>query len=344
VPVGGCRDSGNVRIRRIDVNQAAGFGPWFAAYDAVQRHDLPNGPRWREHQLRVVFDSSSSFDVIVLAAEDSGETVGIAKVELPLKDNTSLAVVDVRVRPEARRQGIGTALFTEVEKLAVDRGRSSMLAAMSVPVAAATVPGFSFAEKLGFTHRISEIMRVQRAPFQLDRLGELEHEAMPRAEDYEIISWTSPIPDEYVTEYARLARRMSTDAPLGELDYEPETWDVERVRETEARRARMGRRVWATAAVAPDGSLAGMTEIAASADGADDDTDAYQNDTIVDPAHRGHRLGLILKIVNLRALLRDRPLTRAIWTWNAEENSFMISVNEKLGYVKVAREALYQRD
>src|SRR5690606_3270613 len=177
--------------------------------------------------------------------------------------------------------------------------------------------------------------RVQRAPFQLGRLAELEQEALPRSAGYRLESWRHRVPPEHLAGYARLAGRMSTDAPLGDLDYEPEVWDPARVLATEQRRARMDREWWCTVAVAPDGSLAGMTEIMAARK---NNRDAYQGDTIVDRDHRGHRLGLLLKVANLRALLADRPDVSSIWTWNAESNRFMISVNEKLGYVKAGWE------
>ena len=147
-------------------------------------------------------------------------------------------------------------------------------------------------------------MRVQRPPFQLQRLGELEREALPHAANYELVTWHGRIPDEHIGEYARLAGRMSVDVPMGDLDYEPELWDVERVRIGQDRLRRMGRDWWCTVAVAPDGTLAGMTEISLAID---EDHTGFQGDTIVDQPHRGHRLGLLLKIANLRAVLADRP-------------------------------------
>jgi hypothetical protein len=75
----------------------------------------------------------------------------------------------------------------------------------------------------------------------------------------------------------------------------------------------------------------------------DSDEWAYQGDTIVDPPHRGHRLGLLLKIASLRAMLADRPGVKAICTWNAGVNKHMISVNEQLGYVEHGWGAEYQR-
>ncbi|MEU6022246.1 hypothetical protein [Micromonospora sp. NPDC047134] len=63
-----------------------------------------------------------------------------------------------------------------------------------------------------------------------------------------------------------------------------------------------------------------------------------QEITIVDPAHRGRRLGLLVKIENLRQVLAREPELRVIDTWNAAVNDHMVSINEQLGY-RVAESA-----
>ncbi len=62
------------------------------------------------------------------------------------------------------------------------------------------------------------------------------------------------------------------------------------------------------------------------------------------PAHRGRRLGLILKVVNLLAFASERPAAHRLVTWNAESNAHMVAINDALGFVPVRRMAEYQRD
>ena len=328
-------------IRQVDTASAADAAAWYDVYIAADKHDLPCGPWWLERELRVAHQSTEYRQHVLWLAEDAGVAIGASVARFSLKDNPRLADVEVFVRPDARRRGVGTALFRTLERHAAEHRRTSLLAAVSWPLRDESAPGTAFAERLGFTRRNTEIRRVQRAPFQLARLAELEQEALPRAAGYRLESWRDRIPQRFLLEYARLAGRMSTDAPLGDLDYEPELWDAERVLVSEERRIKMGRDWWCTVAVAPDGSLAGMTEIVVPGES---DQHGYQGDTIVDPDHRGHRLGLLLKVANLRTVLTDRPGISSIWTWNAESNRFMISVNEKLGYVKAGWLAMYQRD
>ena len=57
-----------------------------------------------------------------------------------------------------------------------------------------------------------------------------------------------------------------------------------------------------------------------------------QADTAVSRAHRGHRLGLLLKIDMMRWLAETEPQLEVLETWNNADNRFMVGVNELLGY------------
>lgn len=92
--------------------------------------------------------------------------------------------------------------------------------------------------------------------------------------------------------------------------------------------------------MAPDGSMAGLTTVAVPLDS---DADAFQGTTVVDPAHRGRRLGLLLKAANFAAVYDARPGVQQIWTWNAESNTHMININEIMGYQVQGWEKIYQR-
>ena len=61
-------------------------------------------------------------------------------------------------------------------------------------------------------------------------------------------------------------------------------------------------------------------------------TAAFQADTAVARSHRGHRLGLLLKIDMMRWLAEADLQVEVIETWNNVDNDFMIKVNEALGY------------
>jgi RimJ/RimL family protein N-acetyltransferase len=58
----------------------------------------------------------------------------------------------------------------------------------------------------------------------------------------------------------------------------------------------------------------------------------WQAITAVTKQHRGHRLGLLVKIAMLELLAEREPALRHIVTSNAEQNEYMVAVNELLGY------------
>ncbi len=103
-----------------------------------------------------------------------------------------------------------------------------------------------------------------------------------------------------------------------------------------------GRRTtYATAAVAPDGSLAGNTELSISEQMVRGG--AAQSGTLVLPDHRGHRLGLAMKVANHRWTQSHDRAERLLHTWNAQDNTHMIGVNDRLGYRPVEYADGWQR-
>jgi hypothetical protein len=59
---------------------------------------------------------------------------------------------------------------------------------------------------------------------------------------------------------------------------------------------------------------------------------AWQNITIVDPGHRGHRLGALVKVANLRLMREHQPQVTTVDTGNAAVNTYMIAINEQMGF------------
>ena len=58
----------------------------------------------------------------------------------------------------------------------------------------------------------------------------------------------------------------------------------------------------------------------------------YQWGTFVHREHRGHRLGLATKAVNLRAVQAARGDLTLVITENGETNDYMVSINERMGF------------
>ena len=159
-------------------------------------------------------------------------------------------------------------------------------------------------------------------------------EAAERADGYRLVWWRDRAPDEHVAGLAALYARFLGEIPLGELDLRPQAFDAERVREGEERRRRSGMTALVVAAVAPDGDLVGYSnltvpEVAPRV--------AEIDSTLVLPEHRGHRLGLAMKVLLHQRLRTESPGTELLVTGNADVNDHMNSVNDRLGYRPVDR-------
>jgi RimJ/RimL family protein N-acetyltransferase len=200
--------------------------------------------------------------------------------------------------------------------------------------------GQAFATALGFSAANFEVHRILELPLADAVLDELAAEAAERHQGYELRSWRDRCPDDLVDAFAALQSTFLDEAPTGDLELEAEQWDAARVRQAEQRNVAQGRNSWTTVAIAPDGTLAGHTELVV---GKHDPGKVFQWGTLVSPAHRGHRLGLGLKARNHRELQRTHREPLVVHTWNGEENTAMNAVNAKLGFRPVERHEEWQK-
>jgi RimJ/RimL family protein N-acetyltransferase len=159
------------------------------------------------------------------------------------------------------------------------------------------------------------------------RLSALEAEARRASAGYELVTWRDRTPDELLDDRALLERRMSTDAPHGDLPVEEEQWDGARVREYEGSHVARGRTVLSAGAVR-DGRLVAFSDLQVPLA---DPRQAQQGGTLVLREHRGRRLGSLVKAAVLRELA-TMPEVRRIRTFNSDGNAPMVAVNEALGF------------
>ena len=265
------------------------------------------------------------------------EIVGHVVVELPWRDNTDTAHLRGTVHPAARRRGVGRALLELAMSMAHEAGRSKVYSGAyegsdGIPALAAL--GFSSA---GLGVNAVRRLDVHDTPRGLwDRLYD---EALARAGDYELIHQVGPTPEDVIDGMVTLHEAIN-DAPLDDPELESDAWDADRVRSYD--RAMAGRRQTVYRVMArhrETGDWAGLSMLCV------DEflpTVAFQEDTSVVRAHRGHRLGLLMKTDMLRWISHERPEVSATDTWNATTNHHMIAVNERLGAAVVAKHVSFR--
>jgi len=318
------------------VSDAAGAERWLALASMCVPVDHPGliAGSLEEVLLQVSGDQRSSSYAHFLAVEH-GVDVAYGTARLTTQDNLLNATVSVSVLPSQRRRGIGTMLTRAILAFVRSEGRMNAVWTVGSRVGEES-PGCAFSRALGATSALSRLRRELDLIVVNDRdLDALVRTRIDgRSSDYEIVTWVDRAPDELVEGVAQLVSRMSTDTPRGDLSWEPEVWDASRWREKEDDALRSGRRRLAAGAVDGRGHLVAFTDIGVYVQ---QPGVAEQWNTIVDPEHRGHRLGLAAKVANLRNLRREVPGALRLETWNAIENSRMIAINELLGFGVVER-------
>lgn len=312
-----------VSIHRIDVADDPSFDEFYDVYARSYTRDFDSP--WIAVEKRTnLTDDVYGTHVALLARDDAGAAVAGGLATMPLKDNTDFVFIDVFTPLECRRQGFGTRMLEALLEIGRSHGRRTAFVEPMWGVDHEGSPGRSFAEARGFELDIVDAVRELTLPAELPPL-EIDT-------GYTLQTWRGACPDDVVDQYADLRRILVEEAPSGDAGLENEYWDAVRVRQDERDLARMGRQMQVTVARTTRGELAGHTQLCFP-NGADE---AFQWDTLVRPEHRGHGLGLALKIRTMQAAADLLDGRRRITTENAASNSHMIAVNELLGFRQTA--------
>ncbi|WBB92982.1 GNAT family N-acetyltransferase [Verrucosispora sp. WMMC514] len=302
------------------------------AYVAADLPDFP--PFCRRRFTAMVRQPMPGNAPVNLLAHLDGEPAGHLVLDLPQLDNTENASADLVVHPAYRRRGVGRALVQHGLAVLREHGRKRVSAmSMAHPPGEPDRPSAAaaFATSFGAVDALTDVRRrLTVADLDQVRLDTLLAEARSRAAGYAVLRWRGRTPDDLAADVAYLDGRLLADAPMGDLAWEPERVDAERLRGTEsALDARGRRRYHVGLRHEASGRLVAWTMLDV---GASADWHSFQQITIVDPEHRGHRLGLLSKIENLRHLLAHEPAVRVVDTFNAASNDHMITINEQLGF------------
>jgi len=315
----------------VDPDDVSAFADWFSVLHTSQQDrrpgevdDLPHEQQYSAAEGR---DGDGYWTTTLLAVRDAGgRTVGVSRLDAPTRDNEHLVELTFEVHPDVRRRGVGRLLAQAVERHTRELGRTTVLGyADESPGQQGRSTGRLGAQALGMAVVQQELRRDLDLPLDGQHVAALDRPAP----GYRILTWWDRCPVEWLAGRAELSRAMSNDIPKDDMDYREEAWDGARVRRHEARIAAMDRTFVCGAAVhEASGTLVAYTEQGLPRSQPER---AFQWDTIVLQAHRGHRLGTLVKLAALRELHERSPGTEYVSTWNARENVHMIAVNDALG-------------
>jgi GNAT superfamily N-acetyltransferase len=263
-----------------------------------------------------------------------GDVVAHLTYFTPTWDNPQLAWVGATVLPSQRMRGHGAQAMEFLLARAAADGRTKVGAD-----AWDGNPGGGFLERRGFAKASQAINRRQHlAEVSLEDVARQYDEAAASASAYELVRVVGRTPEDLMPAVAAMSAAIN-DAPLDDLDIEDEVFPPERIRAYEEAQLAGGSRLYRLMARHREtGELAGHTVVAVEIDRPEI---GHQHDTTVVRAHRGHRLGLLLKAGMILWMADVEPQLQTVDTWNAESNDHMIGVNEKLGYRWMGRENQY---
>ncbi len=318
---------------RIDANDDVLFDAWFGVLQrSEQSRDGERGQGWHpdEWRARSIDETAPKYFRLYSYGPSLDQPVAVGALEVTRDDNLALMEGHLFVDPNERRRGYGSTLLAELEGCAREAIRKTLVIfVIEGSREIGTGPNRAFALRHGYRVAEENVRRDivwPRPPGELDRLWS---QWIPFATDYEIVSWTDGTPEEVLEARAHLSAIMPAEAPHVDIDMEAEHWDAERVRIHETTTDKMGRDLLVSAARhRASGELVGYSELTVSRD---QPQTAYQWDTLVVRAHRGHRLGGLLKVTTMRLLETGGYATKKITTMNSVLNGPMIAVNEALG-------------
>jgi GNAT superfamily N-acetyltransferase len=257
-----------------------------------------------------------------------GRLVGYAGLTLNAFENLDGAKILGAVHPDHQRQGIGRNLMAAAEA-GTDRPK------LRAPAWAGTA-GEHAVPRMGYTRQGSH--QVRRLSLREAQPADLVAGAGRAAAAYDLERFVGPCPEDLLTEM-QVLREAINDAPEGG---EFEAYPPERIRSIE--RWLAGQKQTPYTIVArhrATGEAAGLT-IVCTHDLRP--SIAAQEDTSVVAAHRGHRLGLRMKLAMLDWLREERPDVEVIDTWNVPGNAPMIAINDALGCAVVAETIAFRKD
>ena len=254
------------------------------------------------------------------------EAVGVLDLSWPTAEDSPLVSATLNVHPDRRRGGHGSAMIKEVRRFTRSLGRDTIWISgpKDSPGAAAFARSHGFVAAGEDTRR-----RLVLSDLDPERVQRLTAEAEAASEDYVLERHRAPTPPALLSDLVEVAASIN-DAPTGDLTSDDELYDLQRLQDFETACARREERLYRVVARhAATGRVVGET-VTTITDLRPDH--ARQEETAVARAHRGHRLGLRLKLEMLRWLAEDEPQLALVETWNNVENTHVLAINDALGF------------
>ncbi|HEY7224416.1 MAG TPA: GNAT family N-acetyltransferase [Micromonosporaceae bacterium] len=220
---------------QVEPADEAAIDAYHAVRTAVHAADTPEMPLpTRDQTIGEIRYPAPTIDTRHFVVRHAGAPAAIVACELPGADNTHAMIVDFAVHPGMRRHGIGRGVFAAVVDLAREHRRAVLIGAycQPLPVGPPRDEGpAAFAAAVGAKPALTDIRRrLDLSTVDQDRWTAAYREATEHAAGYPILWWAGDIPEDLADDVAYLESRLVSDSPIGDLRYEPENYDADRIR------------------------------------------------------------------------------------------------------------------
>ncbi|MGH3664110.1 MAG: GNAT family N-acetyltransferase [Micromonosporaceae bacterium] len=321
-----------MHVREWDPQSAAAADveAWRCLINDLLKTDLPDEPAWRPDLLREYLAVNLPEERRLMwfaeqadnpgSQSDGDRVLGAASLLLA---GGEAGVLNVLVRPDARRNRIAQALLTA----AAWRANAEHVRILTVEVIAGTGAA-KFYEACGFERTLVEVRH--RLCLEDVDWPRTEQIAGRLATGYRVEHFPGGLPEELLEPYAR-AKLMLRELPGTDLHTDQMVRiEANRLRASLITLQRRGLRAYVVLVIHEQTEqIAGLTELVVPAHRPER---ADQYDTLVVPAHRGYGLGLAMKARMLLALRDVESQVVDVVTWQTTEMEQMARVNSELGF------------
>jgi mycothiol synthase len=232
---------------------------------------------------------------------------------------------DLFVRRDRRREGIGSRLFSRLRDEAEGEGRSLLIWSTFDTVPA----GEAFSRRV--CARVARVNRTSEL-----RLGDVEwpkvagwvRAGRAREHGYRLEMIDGAFPEHLRADAATFNHIMQT-APRDRLDVADVLLEADHVAELDRALLEAGRMRWTALVRDATGACVGGTEVTFEPQAP---TIVLQQNTGIDPAHRGLGLAKWAKAAMLERIRDERPEAQSVRADNAFSNAPMLAINDSLGF------------
>jgi len=323
----GCVAAKLIELDPLGEDEAAGM--------VVPLHNLVMSELHPDRQAKGVEEFRSAFSApeaayrfVAVLDEHSRSLRAIGVIRMWVDGtNAQLLSVQILVRSDSRRRGLGRLILEEALEVAEVAGRSVVMFDTFDTVPA----GQAFAVAMGAEVGIREhISRLSVSDLDVGRLELWMAEGQVRAPDHELLRWLDGYPQPYLDQIASLFVMADADMPYEGAPFEPITETAASLQTRLDASSAFVKRVTSAAVHRPSGTVVGFSELI---NRTSNSSALFTALTMVHRDHRGHGLGKWLKADTITRAITRFPEASRLHTENAYSNDAMLAINNAIGFV-----------